>query len=144
MYVLEKEVVFKERMGQLLKKKIEQYGNNKFFHLGLQEGVQTSKWQLLQLTDTFSMKSWLHSNQWQNFHALQWSWDFTYIILALYLYQSYLAGYCLYKSAFYSHLSGLLSLTKKKKKRWKNVIHTSSVISFNSLPNDKRIVCWIQ
>lgn len=43
MYVLEKEVVFKERMGQLLKKKIEQYGNNKFFHLGLQEGVQTSK-----------------------------------------------------------------------------------------------------
>lgn len=42
-----------------------------------------------------------------------------YIILALYLYQSYLAGYCLYKSTFYSHLSGLLSLTKKKKKKVK-------------------------
>lgn len=145
MYFLEKEIVFKERIVQQLKKKIEQYENNKLFHQGLQEGVQTSKWQIFQLNDAFAMKSWLHSNQWQNSHPLQWSWDFMYIILALYLYHSYLAGYCLNKSAFYSHLSGLLSLfwQKKKEKKWKSVVHTSSVVSFNSLLNKKRIVCWI-
>lgn len=27
------------------------------------------------------MKSWLHSNQWQNSHPLQWSQDFIYICL---------------------------------------------------------------
>lgn len=76
------------------------------------------------------MKSWLHSNQWQNSHWLQWELKepgfcvyLSFFILPWYLYLNYLADYCLYRSKLKLSIhicqSYCLFSHQKKKKRMK-------------------------